>query len=318
MGKTKKKIAFYVGGGLGDLVHHFSKNLSIRKAAYIKENVPGYNCTCYVCPDSQECINFCKAYPFVDSITLVRSAVRGIFNPDDIPSVDQVWDGLGISENVLPSQLALPLSYPYFIQEGEFYDTLKKLKNFIVVHPFNKHQGKSWLDGVAWRQLINEISKEHAVLIVGSSSDRGVPLMLDLWDSIDRNNFEGEVIPWVGNDPFLDKIAIAQNAYGMVVCESCWAHVGQALAIPTVLFQESTMYHFTLQYMEDSDYDKRWHPSVRDKCGISPEDGKENFKVFWGQKMDPEPSSEVVLNSLHTIHSTIKKETASHGKLRVN
>jgi len=307
----ESNIVFYIGGGLGDIVHHFSMGHQPRLANQIKIKYGNtVFITCYVYSTNPEVFKFMRSWSAVDEVVELTEPIY------DFDEWCPPCGGTKITEwaerhkiSLDEEAMKLPLGLPVVVDKS-----LNYLNGFIeeatVIHPFAHNIVKTFLDDNWWIDFTWDLvsKKNEKVLIIGDPDDCKCPLLSGFWSFLSKA-VSPNLRTLLGREDFLSKVNYVIKAKAMVSVDSCWMNVANLYSIPSIVFVAETFYDLILYNIETSPYDYTWYPYARDKLRIK---GRGNLviledadpiKVVWGCRYGDLPS---VNDTLKAIHEKIR------------
>lgn len=297
-------IAFYIGGGIGDIIHHYTMSDVIRTAKMLHDEFDNIKICAYVYTSNMEGFNLLKNSDFIYKTIMLDKPIDNIdgWIPNkgefEITKYFQQMRDRDDLTNKIAKRIDLPKLKGYTKPKG----IKNKLEGAILLHPFAHNVAKTFLEENWWKNFTSELlNKNYKVVVVGHPDDADCPLLQGYWDYIQEND---NIIKLTDDRSFLFKVGLFRYIKAVVVVDSCWLHVAEHYGKPGILLINEAFYSQVLSYMEDNPYDYNWHPHVRTKLRkLKPElvisDDTDNFHVIFGDKFDTLPTTDEILEHLN-------------------
>lgn len=276
-------FAFYLGGGLGDLIHHYTEGTLCRVLPLLKRQYPDCSILAYVYTNNDG-LRLLNHSPYINRVYLLDKPQDESWRPT---FGDYTWlpEFLAkcVVEDVSNTVLALPVGNTYI----ESVLPLVKSKQSVLIHPFTSNIAKICVEGSWWVNLIEKfLGKGITVHLVGSGSDwDNTSLISDLRDYVSENK-NPLLLNHVNNVAFYEKLALLNIVDFSVVVDSCWMNAAQHFRTPSLLLQNSIFYKFYFERLESVSYDATWFPCIRNKLHPNYPDF---FDVMWCDKYQALP-----------------------------
>lgn len=242
-------LSFFMGGGLGDIVHHYMKSDAFLTAKALKEFNPNIKIKLFLSTVNDEVERYLYETPYIDHIVRYDN--------------DETWHPATIDIDMLTYAKQIGI-IPVDNMELHYNICVRpELDDVIVIHPFVSMSNKIFVDDVWWMNFIDVLlDADYKVCVVGCPSDENAPLMDEFWAYL-KTKTHINFYDLTDAESFANKIGMLQYARAFITGDSCWMHVAQALKKPGVVLIDGAFYSHVLTYMESNAYDFNWHPYTR-------------------------------------------------------